>query len=285
MDTMAQLFVDIGNTRMKWAVLPCGQCEAEYACADNIADLLAAWEQLPYKLSEISVAAVGSEALVSAIAQWAQQHQVAFSRLHTTKHQAGVTCAYAEPHAWGVDRWLALVAAKAEWPEQTLAVVDCGTAITLDVLANSGQHLGGLIAPGVGLMQQSLSQRTAQIDVASAWHVPLLAVETPAAVSAGSVHAAAGFLHYIRQVMMAELLSVSAVHVDTWIITGGDAVGLMEHLSGMGYSAHQILSSGNEGTGNAGVSSAAGTVETEQVFNWHLRPNLVIDGMMAAVAA
>ncbi|MDP1069535.1 type III pantothenate kinase, partial [Klebsiella pneumoniae] len=64
----------------------------------------------------------------------------------------------------GVDRWLAMLAA---WQRvgQSCWVVDCGSAITLDLLDAEGRHQGGYILPGLRLMQQSLLGNTAEVRV------------------------------------------------------------------------------------------------------------------------
>jgi type III pantothenate kinase len=47
--------------------------------------------------------------------------------------------------------------------QRACLVVNCGTATTIDALSDKGEFLGGLILPGVTLMQQSLLQRTANL--------------------------------------------------------------------------------------------------------------------------
>ena len=74
----------------------------------------------------------------------------------------GVRAAYAELANLGVDRWLAMVAAYTEFKSSCL-VVDAGTAITIDVLAGDGQHLGGMIAPGLNLVGGTLYSKTAKV--------------------------------------------------------------------------------------------------------------------------
>ena len=83
----------------------------------------------------------------------------------TTPELAGVICGYDEPARLGVDRWLALVAA---WhaARRAVAVVDLGTAATLDFVAADGRHQGGYIVPGLGLMAAALARDTAGVRVA-----------------------------------------------------------------------------------------------------------------------
>ncbi|HZJ81944.1 MAG TPA: type III pantothenate kinase, partial [Guyparkeria sp.] len=59
-----------------------------------------------------------------------------------------VRVAYEEPAELGIDRFCAMIEAYAQVDGQPLAVINAGTAITLDVLAADGRHRGGLILPG-----------------------------------------------------------------------------------------------------------------------------------------
>jgi len=69
---------------------------------------------------------------------------------------------YEPPQSLGFDRRCCLLAAARDWPEQNLLVVDAGTAITLDLLAE-GRFQGGRILPGLGLALRALAQHTAQL--------------------------------------------------------------------------------------------------------------------------
>ncbi len=59
-----------------------------------------------------------------------------------------------------MDRWAAILAAYQYYP-QGVCVVDCGTAITLDVVHRDGRHLGGYILPGFDLVRHILLKKTA----------------------------------------------------------------------------------------------------------------------------
>jgi len=59
-----------------------------------------------------------------------------------------VRVAYQSPAELGIDRFCAMIEANDRHAERPLAVINAGTAITLDVLAADGLHLGGLILPG-----------------------------------------------------------------------------------------------------------------------------------------
>ena len=64
----------------------------------------------------------------------------------------------------GVDRWLSILAARAQSHEACI-VVDCGSAITVDLITSQGEHLGGYIAPGLRLMREALSTKTTAINL------------------------------------------------------------------------------------------------------------------------
>lgn len=81
---------------------------------------------------------------------------------------AGVTCGYRDPGQLGVDRWLAVLAAHRRDPSPAL-VVDCGSAVTLDLLGAGGQHLGGYILPGLELMRRALYADTDAVKVEGAY--------------------------------------------------------------------------------------------------------------------
>lgn len=76
--------------------------------------------------------------------------------------QCGVHNGYANVSQLGSDRWAALIAA---WHlvRGKCMVVNSGTATTIDTLSSQGEFLGGLIVPGVELMQRSLSGATEQL--------------------------------------------------------------------------------------------------------------------------
>ncbi len=67
-----------------------------------------------------------------------------------------VRVAYESPTDLGIDRFCGMIEARARHPDRPLAVINAGTAITLDVLAADSQHLGGLILPGWRAQMEAL---------------------------------------------------------------------------------------------------------------------------------
>jgi type III pantothenate kinase len=78
---------------------------------------------------------------------------------------------YRNPMQLGADRWHAMLAARSAYPNRALVVVNAGTATTVDCVSADGRFVGGVIAPGVRLMFDSLARRTAQLPLAEGEHV------------------------------------------------------------------------------------------------------------------
>ena len=59
----------------------------------------------------------------------------------------GITNGYIQPRQLGDDRWVTIVASSLLYREP-LIIVDCGTAISIDLVNTKGMHLGGYILGG-----------------------------------------------------------------------------------------------------------------------------------------
>lgn len=85
--------------------------------------------------------------------------------VHSTNQCLGVSNAYEEAGRLGVDRWVGVIEAHHLANGKAACVIDLGTAATLDVVDESGQHLGGYIVPGLGLMRSSLLRSTERVKI------------------------------------------------------------------------------------------------------------------------
>lgn len=74
----------------------------------------------------------------------------------------GVQNGYDEYQRLGLDRWLALVGGY-HLAQGNCVVIDSGTAVTSDLVAADGRHLGGFICPGLALMRNQLRTHTRRI--------------------------------------------------------------------------------------------------------------------------
>ena len=162
------LLVDIGNSRIKWALTngnTLGELGAIVHGTDNATYLLReAWQPLdkPEKISVANVAGAEAEALVRLLSEQLWSLVPDFARVE--RSCCGVTNAYDDIGQLGVDRWLAILAAWSMY-RKPLCVISVGTALTIDIVDNAGRHLGGYIIPGPVLMQESLIDNTSGIAV------------------------------------------------------------------------------------------------------------------------
>lgn len=77
--------------------------------------------------------------------------------------KTGLRIRYRNPLEVGADRIAAAIGAVQRHPGRALLIVDFGTATTLEVVTASGDYLGGVIMPGVGIAAESLASRTAKL--------------------------------------------------------------------------------------------------------------------------
>ncbi|MBK1694319.1 type III pantothenate kinase [Chromatium weissei] len=216
------LLLDIGNTSLRWARVDAGQIGAMERVRHSGGiplDVLAAWELLAPP-TRILVSNVGGAAVAEALRRVTQAYwQLEPEFVRTRAEYAGLRIAYAEPTRLGVDRWLALLAAHVDNPTAApTLIVDAGTAVTFDALRADGQHLGGLIVPGIELMRTSLLVGT-QIPRVDFEPVNVLwANDTATAIAAGSVQTLGALAERVRM----QLTEATGATVRV-LLTGGDA--------------------------------------------------------------
>lgn len=100
-----------------------------------------------------------------------------------------------------------------------LIIVDFGTAITFDIVSKKGEYLGGLIAPGLRLMQESLDRKTALLPfVELARPIELIGKDTVSSIRAGIIFGSAGLCEGILSRLLEKECRSYKV-----IVTGGDA--------------------------------------------------------------
>ena len=223
------LLLDLGNSRLKWALAAQhpGPWLAQGALgwdADLPAQLQLAWAQHPPVQAVVAASVVDAarESLVAAAV--AGKFGAAPRWVRTPTSACGVRNAYGEPQRLGVDRFLAMLAAHAAGYAPCV-LAGAGTALTLDALTVDGQHLGGLIAPGVQLMQRSLGVATVHARTEQAGDIVDVARNTADAVTSGCWHAAAALIE-----RFVERMGPALGGAPTLLLGGGDAARLLPLL-------------------------------------------------------
>lgn len=236
---MRALLVDIGNSRIKWAWLEDGRLgkakAAEYSgwrARDFARHVIgfASKEHRPQRsrqeIERILVASVVDEAS-DALAAGARLVRTPEPEVVTTRRSAcGVTIGYIDPWRLGVDRLLAMIAARRRFSGRPVCAVAIGTAMTLDLVGADGRHWGGAIIPAPPLMVASLLDGTSGIrrrarGGAIGRGTALFGRSTRAAVEQGARYAAAAAVD--RAVSEARALVGRAPAL---VLTGGGAAGL-----------------------------------------------------------
>ena len=139
-----------------------------------------------------------------------------------TAAQCGVSNGYQQPERLGSDRWAALIGAW-RYVQGACLVVNCGTATTVDALSAQGEFLGGLILPGVSLMQHSLATNAAQL-MAEQGTLQDFPRNTADAIHSGMLRATLGAIRYQFDLLQARCGTVRC-------LLGGGAAGVVQpHL-------------------------------------------------------
>jgi len=228
-----KLLVDIGNSSVKWACLVQGKLGESSSTAHQgsmPADVFAAWLRLTKPL-DVVVANVAGAAVMFELKSWAQeQWGMNVSAPLAVAVGWGVRNAYANAEKLGVDRWAALLAAKQNYIGHPCCVIDCGTALTIDVVGADGQHLGGLIVPGLSMMRAALVDNTTGIEPSKNKESDeglLFACNTEDAVERGTLSAIVATIN--NSVKNIE----ATVNADVvCLLSGGDGEMLLPYLSG-----------------------------------------------------
>lgn len=214
------LLVDIGNSRIKWALqdgarwLSGAPRDIDADWADLFAGL---WSELARPEAVAAVCVAGDQA-EAAFAGWvAERWQRELRYLRAERAAYGLRNSYYDADQLGDDRWAALIGART-LAAGVLGAIDCGTAITLDIVDAGGEFRGGLIIPGFDLAERALPSRTARIGERSQAVTGLLGRSTAECVTNGVHHATLGGVAHIKAAIESEFSEKV-----TWFMTGGAA--------------------------------------------------------------
>lgn len=218
---------DLGNSRLKFARRPTDGAQEignvgylPHTDAERFGDLPAhvrgetAW-----------VAAVASPARQAELIEMLGQRFARISFARSAAHCGRLRIAYPQPDRLGVDRFLCLLAASRV--AQPLLLVGVGTALTIDLLAADGQHIGGRIAPSPNLMRESLHTRVKQLPSAGG-EARTFAIDTLDALASGCEGAALALIEQSHAAAEALL----GTGIKLWLHGGGaDALAARLRLS------------------------------------------------------
>lgn len=177
------LTLDIGNTNITLGLFEGDKCTQFWRLASDsrrTADEYAVLLHDALGISGVRPGDVGQAVVGSVVPVLSQTLDSAMLKVfgstpyhvtHTSKMP--VKNKYANPMEVGIDRLANAVGGVLGFGSP-LIVIDLGTAVTLDVISNKKEYLGGAILPGIEMSAESLSRRTARL--------PLTAIAEPQAI-------------------------------------------------------------------------------------------------------
>jgi type III pantothenate kinase len=205
---MTFLAVDIGNTRLKWALYPQAVVGAEpiasgaefLANIDKLAD--GEWSRLASPGRMLGCCVAGDAIKRRVEEQMEEQWLVPAHWVVASAAEAGLINGYDHPTRLGADRWVAMIGAHhrmlAEGPARPMVVVMVGTAVTVEAVDAHGRFLGGFILPGHGIMLRALESGTAGLHVPTG-DVREFPTNTSDALTSGGTYAIAGAIERMVQ--------------------------------------------------------------------------------------
>lgn len=224
------LAIDAGNTRTKWALFNAAAEILSQGVCTNIDLALAEFLPKNTICNHAIIANVAGAEVAQVLAEKCQGLGLTITWAKSSSRACGVTNNYDHPSQLGVDRWAAIIAAWQHYQSPCI-VVSLGTAATIDALApnkDGAEFLGGIILPGLNLLQQTLVNGTHDIAIgvaSQAGKVTHFATNTADAVYTGACLAIIGAIAEMVEKLQAQSEQVMIV------LSGGDARVLMPLLA------------------------------------------------------
>ena len=216
------LLFDIGNSTIDWAIEVDNKINPSNKFIYQKAELLSQLEsqiRLADTPSAVLLSCVAEEDIIKTLEGWVRNKwQLDLWQAVVTSSFNELQNSYHDTRQMGVDRWLAMIAARDKY-KNALCVVGCGTATTVDLIDNIGTHMGGYIVPGVEMMQQALISNTDKIKVTVSDKIAInFANNTQTAINNGASVATVAMIDRAVDMLTEQLNSEPKC-----IITGGMA--------------------------------------------------------------
>lgn len=239
------LLIDAGNSRIKWALgiatsaTTIHTIEAQGVVSQgDWRTLQEQWASL-HGVQQVWLCSVASIHCEHGLRKCAQEKfgTAPFTVVQARAQHCGVINQYEPPETLGVDRWMMAIAAHNLYAHDYVLIVAAGTATTIDAIDPRGYFLGGVILPGLQLMQQSLAQSTANLPLIEGLHeqpqIGGFAKNTQDAIAGGCLQAQLGAIERLyrqlqqhgttQQIDQRGHQKVCAEHVVQVVLTGGAA--------------------------------------------------------------
>jgi len=160
---MANLVIDIGNTRTKIAVFEDNDLlyASQYQRVDT--SIINSW------LSDYTIERVVISSVKKNKEEWQDSLAAATPVSYFNASMTGnITNKYETPETLGLDRLAAAIGAWHLFPGIDNMIIDAGTCITYDFIDSSGDYFGGSISPGLNMRYRALNYYTAALPLIDA---------------------------------------------------------------------------------------------------------------------
>jgi type III pantothenate kinase len=213
---MANLIIDLGNTLLKAFVFK----------NDNIIDngIASDYMQLRVIIDEFKDLYEIKNCIISSVRS-DDNGFIKFIQKHfdlivmSASLQLPVEILYKTPHTLGLDRLAAVCGASSIFPDQSVLVIDAGTAITYDFLESGKFYHGGTISPGINTRFKALHNFTGKLPLLSINKDlnNVLGTTTDEAIILGVQN---GIIHEVNGIITAFVEKFGKITV---VFTGGDS--------------------------------------------------------------
>ena len=207
-----RLLINIGNTHTSFVA-----CESDQfvECIKTDTKAILDWTDIPLNLADYD--SIWASSVVSQVRAHLSQICAQVNWISVNLNSP-LKFDHYDPQTLGNDRFANAVAAAMSF-ESSVMVIDCGTAITTEVINAEKQFLGGVILPGLSMSYNALNQNTSLLPLLE--NEPqlssVIAKNTENAIKAGVQNAAIGALEKIIAETKSALNDTLSI-----IITGGD---------------------------------------------------------------
>jgi type III pantothenate kinase len=239
---MKRLLLDLGNSKLKWALVSGGAILESGERSSFSAQWLTSF---------LSMQPDVSEGLLSSVTVTGEEVRAAFPadfRLLEVRPEGPlpIRSAYKTPQTLGRDRLAAVLGAWSLFPGEHVLVVDAGTCLKYDLLDAAGLYRGGAISPGISMRFEALHSFTERLPRLS-WSGGLASF--PGVSSEGSIRAGVeqGVLHEVRGFWTDLLKQVPDARL---VITGGDGGWLAKNLGNSNFARPFLVFHGLDALSN-----------------------------------
>lgn len=234
---MSILLIDIGNTRLKWALVEdqkdIGQVAftSQGSFSENLSSsMIELCLKNSWGIEQIICSSVISIEQTNSL-------QTAFKETYPNilwKQMNGlaliekISTSYLSPAQLGSDRRAMIIAAQNIFPQKNTLIVSAGTATTLDMITAQAHHLGGWILPGISLMKDSLLQGTGRLAMDGSVienEYPIeIGIDTQSSINQGVLASQLGAIEIAKR--YAERKNIQ---LDLILLSGGNGKQLLNH--------------------------------------------------------